>query len=94
MNICKVQKVRKVNTGRRLKIPVIDIFEKFFLHVAEDALLSQSEEDESDLLKKIDHFAKFTFCSKEDLLPHEFHAHTFGSLTAEPLVLAQIRDHF
>ena len=63
MNMCKVQKVRRVNTGRRLKIHVIDVFEKFFLHVAEDPSLSQPDEDERDLLKKFDHFAKFTFCS-------------------------------
>ena len=64
-----------MNTGRRLTIRVIDIFEKFFLHGAEDALLSQLEADERDLLKKFNHFAKLTFCSKADLLPHVWDAH-------------------
>ena len=71
MNISKVQKVRRVNTGRRLEIPVVDIFVKFFLHVAEDATLIQPDEDEMDLFKKLDRFAKSTFWSKADLLQHQ-----------------------
>ena len=47
--------------GRRLEIPVIDIFSKFFLHVVEGASLIQPDEDERDLFKKLDHFVKFTF---------------------------------
>ena len=47
--------------GRRLEIPVIDIFSKFFLHVVEDTLLIQPDEDERDLFKELDHFDKFTF---------------------------------
>ena len=62
---------------RRLEIKVIDIFSKFFLHVVEDALLIQPDEDERDLFKQLDQFAKSTFCSNADLLPHQgFHAHT------------------
>ena len=47
--------------GRRLEIPVIDIFSKFFLHVVEGASPTQSDENERVVFKKLNHFAKFTF---------------------------------
>ena len=78
--------------GRRLEIPVIDIFSKFFLHVVEGASPTQSDENERVVFKKLNHFAKFTFSSNVDLLLHiGFHApRAYGSLTAEPNVLALI----
>ena len=63
--------------GRRLEIPVIDIFSKFFLHVVEGASPTQSDENERVVFKKLNHFAKFTFSSNVDLLLHQgFHART------------------
>ena len=39
INIPKVQEVRRVNTERRLMTLVVDIYAKFFLHVAHLASL-------------------------------------------------------
>ena len=52
-NISKIMMVGRVNTERRLECLVIDIFEKFLLHVAQDACLIEPDEDGSDLKKKI-----------------------------------------
>ena len=94
MNICKVQKVRRVNTGRRLKISVIDIFEKFFLACGRGCLAEPAWGRWDGSPPRTWPFCQIHILLQSRPPPYKFHTHTFGSLTAEPLVLAQIRDHF
>ena len=61
INISKVQMVRRENLETRLVSLVIDIFEKFFLRVAQNASLIQPDEDRRDISKKLDRSTKYTF---------------------------------
>ena len=49
INIPKIMMMGRVNTERRLETLVNDIFERFLLHVAQDACLIQPDEDRSNL---------------------------------------------
>ena len=83
--------VGRVNTERRLVTIVIDIFERFFLHVAQDASLMRTQADKRDLAKKFDHLAKFTFSSQSNVPLFEgFCAGTFIALTSQSYVLELI----
>ena len=61
-----ISKVQKVKLERRLVISVIDIFEKFFLHVVWYVPLIQPDEDRRGLFKKLDHIVKSTYHFKQN----------------------------
>ena len=63
-NNSKIMKVGRVTTGRRLVTLVMNIFSKFFFNVVQYVPMSEPEEEERDIFKKSDHFAKSTFRSQ------------------------------
>ena len=68
ISISKVQKVRRVNTARRLETLVIEISSKFFFYVAQDASLMPSNEDRRAIKEKMLNFSTFTFSFQAELL--------------------------
>ena len=69
----------------------MNIFEKFFLDVAQYACVIQPDEDVTDLSKILDHLGKSTFSSQsQDFIFQDQNAHTFDSLTAEPIVIERM----
>ena len=61
INISKVQKVRRANMRLRVEAMPMEIFSNFLFDVALDVPLIQSDEDGSNIFKKLDHSVKCTF---------------------------------
>ena len=89
INTLQIIMVIRVNMYWRLETLLIEISLNFFFYVDEDTSLTQNGEYRRVISKKLNHSAKYTFSPQLELLLFQGqNAHTFGSLTAEPSVLA------
>ena len=77
----------------RLETLLIEIFQNFLFYLALGTTQSVPDQNVKVIFKKFNHPAKFTFLSQSEALQYEaFYAATFGSLTAEPIVIEKIRN--